>query len=202
MVEHPDVPLYAFDIETTGLSYTDSRVTTVAIYSPDVSFVIEDRDERRLIEALRERLASLPAGVVCTWNGAVFDGPFLAGRSRRLGLGDWFRFRIDREIIPKYEPQPGFSPEGLHPLFPAAGGENHDHLDVAYLWQDWAKATGTKWSLKPIARANGIDAIEVDREHMESLSVAERMAYNLSDVVATYRLAGGPSDNEPNGDSP
>jgi hypothetical protein len=197
MPERRDLPLYAFDIETTGLFCSDARVTTVAVYSPDVSFVIEDNDERRLITALGERFASLPAGVVCTWNGAVFDGPFLTGRSRRLGIGDWFRLRIDRTIVPKYEPQPGFAPEGLHPLFPAAdtmsdGGNWHDHLDAAYLWKDWAQVNDVKWELKPVARANGLDVIEVDREHMDALSVAERMAYNLSDVVATYQLAGGP----------
>lgn len=191
-----DVPLYAFDIETTGLVFTDSKVTTVAVYSPDVSFVIEDGDERRLIRQLAEHFASLPAGVVCTWNGAVFDGPFLAGRSRCIGLGGWFQSRIDLDIAPKYEPQPGFPPFGMYPLFPAADGQSHDHLDVAYLWQDWAKASGTKWSLKPVARANGIDVIEVDREHMDALTVAERMAYNLSDVVATYQLAGGPPPNK------
>ena len=31
--------------------------------------------------------------------------------------------------------------------------------------------------------------IEVDREHMGAFSAPERMAYCLSDVVATYRLA-------------
>jgi len=195
-----DTPLYAFDIETTGLSHTDSSVTTVAIYSPAVSFVIEDTNEKRLITALAERLAALPAGVICTWNGAVFDGPFLAGRSMRLGMGSWFDLREDASIAPKYEPQHGFAPKGLHPIFPAAdtfndGSNWHDHLDVAYLWKEWAQVTGTKWALKPVARANGIPVIEVDRAHMDALSVAERMSYNLSDVVATYQLAGGPDQS-------
>lgn len=192
MWSEPLTPLYALDIETTGLEWPTSRITTVALYSPSVSLVIEDADEARLIRRLAEHLGDLAAGTICTWNGAVFDGPFLARRTTVLGLGQWFELAPDPSIVPKYEPQPGFAPIGHHPAFPAAGHLVHRHLDVAYRWRGWAAANDVRWSLKPVARANGIDVIEVDREHMEALSAAERMAYNLSDVVATYRLAGGP----------
>jgi hypothetical protein len=63
-------------------------------------------------------------------------------------------------------------------------------LDVAYVWKDWALDNGVTWSLKPVAKALEIEGvIEVDRERVHLLTVPERMAYNLSDVVATYRLA-------------
>lgn len=180
-------PLYALDIETTDLAWPSARITTVAIDNPQVSFVLEDSDEARLIRHLAGHLGDLPAGTVCTWNGAVFDGPFLAGRTGALGLDKWFELAPDPCIVPKYEPQPGFAPVGHHPILPATGGQVHDHLDVAYRWGDWATANGVRWSLKAVARAVGVEVIEVDRAHMDGLSVAERMAYNLSDVVATYR---------------
>ena len=40
-----------------------------------------------------------------------------------------------------------------------------------------------------MARAVGLEVIEVDREHMGSLSEQERSAYCLSDARAAYRLA-------------
>ena len=185
------LPRYAFDLETTGLRWDTARITTVALYSPDVSVVIEDRDEARLIRRFRDVLRDLPRGVVISWNGAVFDGPFLAKRSDVLGIGPWFRLAADVKIVPKYEPQPGFEPVGLHPIFPAVDG-SHCHVDVAYRWRNWCDERDVHWSLKSTAKAVGLNPIEVDREHMDALSVPERMAYNLSDVVATYELSVGP----------
>ena len=185
-----EMPRYAFDIETTGLDWRADRVTTYALYGENVSVVEEGADERRLVLRMRDLLASLPAGVVLTWNGAVFDGPFVAGRSKVLGLPEWFDFARDPSIVPKYEPQPGFEAAGLHPIFPALGGATHSHTDIAYgYWRSWAQDYRVQHSLKPVARAVGIEVVKVDREHMGTLSVSERLAYCLSDVVATYRLA-------------
>jgi DNA polymerase elongation subunit (family B) len=187
-------PCYALDIETTSLEWPKGRITTLAVYNPEVSFVVEDTDEARLILALADRLADLPAGTICTWNGACFDVPYLVGRSRALGLPEWWDAILpDRHIVPRYDPQPGFDAFGYHLHARAAGEGVHDHLDVAYLWREWAERRRTRWSLKAVARANGLGVIEVDREHMEQLSVAERMAYNLSDVVATWHLARQPT---------
>ena len=60
------LPLYAFDIETTSLTWDTGRVTTVALCSAEHTFVLEDDDEARLLRALRSHLASLPAGIVVT----------------------------------------------------------------------------------------------------------------------------------------
>jgi DNA polymerase elongation subunit (family B) len=189
----PGGPRYALDIETTGLEWPTSRVTTVAVYSPAVSLVIEDADEPRLLGRLAEHLAGLPAGTICTWNGACFDVPYLVGRCRSLGLPSLFGCVADPSIVPRRSPQPGFLPVGHHLAAAAEGGATHDHLDVACLWQAWAAERGSRWGLKDVARAVGLAVIEVDRAHMDSLTVPERMAYNLSDVVATYELAGGPA---------
>jgi len=181
-----ETPVYALDIETTGLAWTTASVTSIAVYSPEVSAVFEDSDELRLLEAAVWFLGRLPAGRLVTWNGAVFDWPFLAGRAGTVGV-EWPAMVADAAIRPKYEPQPGFDPVGYHPAVPAADGE-HTHVDVAYLWREWAEANGVRWGLKPVARAVGLEVIEVDRTRMDALSVPDRMAYCLSDVVATYRL--------------
>lgn len=185
------LPLYAFDIETTSLTWDTGQVTTVAVCSAEHAFVLEDADEIRLLRALRSHLASLPEGIVVTWNGAVFDGPFLAGRADALGIERPCMLFSDRSIAPKYEPQPGFPSHGMHPIFDAAGIGLHHHVDVAYLWRERAEADGIRWALKPVARHLGIDVIEVDRSRMDALSRPERMAYNLSDVLATLELAEG-----------
>ncbi len=196
-------PRYALDIETApldpntadpreGLYWPTARITTVAVYNPSVSFVIEDGDESRLIMATVDRLADLPGGIICTWNGANFDYPMLIGRSRMLNLPDWWdSIVLDPTITPKYEPQPGFEPVGHDLILSAASGQ-HSHLDVAYLWKEWAASNDVKWRLKDVARANGMNPIEVDREHMDRLTVAERLGYNFSDTVVTYDLAPGP----------
>lgn len=101
-----------------------------------------------------------------------------------------FPLLMDTSISPKYEPQPGFDLVGYHLSMWATGGNHKSHSDMAYVWKDWAIDNEVTWSLKPVAKALGVEGvIEVDREHVHLLSVPERMAYNLSDVVATYRLA-------------
>lgn len=185
--------LYAFDLETTSLRWDTGRVTTAAVCSSDGSaWVTEDDDERRLLRAVRCHFADLPAGVVVTWNGAVFDGPYLAGRADALGVERPCMLFEDRRITPKYEPQPTFAARGYHPIFAAAGTGLHEHVDVAYLWRDWADGHQVRWGLKPVAKALGVEAIEVDRTRMDDLSKPERIAYCLSDVLATLALAGGP----------
>jgi hypothetical protein len=182
-------PRYALDIETTGLCWDSARITTFAVHGDGITAVYESSDEAQLLAQLRGLLASLAPGTVLTWNGAVFDGPFIAGRSRELGLGEWFDLVPDLSITPKYEPQPGYEAIGLHPVFPASSGAKHNHVDVAYgYWCSWAAEHGVHWGLKPVATAAGVDVIEVDRASMDDLTPPERMAYCLSDVVATYRL--------------
>ena len=50
---------------------------------------------------------------VTCWNGAVFDGPYLAGRADALGVERPCTLFADRSITPKYEPQPGFPRFGM-----------------------------------------------------------------------------------------
>jgi DNA polymerase elongation subunit (family B) len=182
---------YALDIETTGLDCRSDRVISAAIYSPTATVVMDDRDEVRLLGRLHSTLVELPPGLLVTWNGSVFDGPFLHRRAEANGMPAYAMFPLieDESIVPKYEPQPGFRACGYHLAIPDVDGNVRGHVDVAYAWRQWAADHGVKWSLKPVAKAAGTNGvIEVDRTAVDRLSIPERLAYNLSDVVATWKL--------------
>lgn len=190
-------PLYALDIETDtaaeqidpkyppGLDPRTSAITSVAIYSPVGSVVFDDPDEARMLRTVASWLHadSTVPGVIVTWNGANFDLPYLTERAARCGVELGFELQPTDLRPPKYEPLPGHSGGYL------ARVGKHGHADIAYAYKDWAAANGVAWSLKPVAAAHHIAAITVDRARMDQLSVAERLAYNFSDVVATHRLA-------------
>ena len=82
-------PIYGLDIETDttidGLDPAVASIVTVALSTPEGDEVLAG-PERELFLALDRRLADLPAGVIATWNGAVFDLPFLAHRARWWGM--------------------------------------------------------------------------------------------------------------------
>lgn len=179
--------MFAFDIETTGLDPHESRVTSAAIYGDGVSVVVEKADEERLLRNIAYAFYDIDPGLIVTWNGAVFDFPFLDHRYRLHGMTPFFTMVPNPAIVPKYEPVPGYL--GGYDIEVRTDVGTHYHRDIAYRYRSWAEANKVTWSLKPVVRAHGIDMIEVDREHMDRLSVAERMAYNLSDVVGTFELA-------------
>lgn len=153
--------------------------------------MLEDADEARLIRHLAGHLGDLPAGTVCTWNGAVRDGPFLAGRTEALGLDNWFELAPDPGSSPSTSPSPVSPPSATTRSCPAPARRT-----TTWTWptagEGGRRPTMSTGRSRPWPRAVGVEVIEVDRAHMDGLSVAERMAYNLSDVVATYRLAGDP----------
>lgn len=191
-------PLYALDIETDtdappgpdgtpgGLDPRVGAITSIAIHSTDGTVTFDDRDEGRLLRSLEGWLTDpgTTAGSVVTWNGACFDLPYLADRATRHSVNLPIQLIEAGEArTPKYEALPTHSGGYLARI------GRHDHIDIAYAWKTWAEAQQVPWSLKPVAKANGITVIEVDREQVAALTVAERMAYNLSDVVATLGLA-------------
>lgn len=184
-------PRYGFDIETTGLRWDEAKVTTFAIYGDGLTVAYESANEEELVLRMIDLFRELDTGIVVTWNGAVFDGPFLAGRFLEHHIDHGLRLVPNFTVVPKYEPQPGFARIGFDPLFASRSGE-HSHLDIAYgYWRKWAEdsKTTTKWALKPVASAVGINVIEVDRQHMDRLSQKERLAYCQSDARAAYMLA-------------
>ncbi len=183
-----DLPyLYALDIETTGLNPWKNHVTTISIYSPQASIVLEDTNEKRLLNNIQEWLCSQPKGLMCSWNGAIFDFPWLQARMKVNQVSCKFILELDPTIVPKYPPLPGF--KGGYSVVVVDKDEiQHTHIDTAFSYQAWSEKNGIHWGLKPVAKANGIKIIEVDRTKMDKLTIPERMSYNLSDVVATWEL--------------
>lgn len=179
--------IFGFDIETdtttNGLDPRVSRVTSIAVWSPTAQCCITEEDESVLLTGFARVLTDLRPGVVVGWNSSCFDLPFLATRAEHCGVELPIRLVADPGIRPKY----GFTPP--HSSGYRAEVAHHQHVDVAYAYQDIAASLGVAWSLKPVARALGIEVLEVDRERMHELSPAAIASYNVSDARATCLLA-------------
>lgn len=143
-------------------------------------------DEASMLAELEDFLENhVESGArIVTWNGAVFDMPFIYDRAHMLGVDVPLRLTPNEEIIPKYEPTPGH-----------AGGYDvtwgtHGHVDLAYFCKNDALERDIKWSLKPYVReVLGLSPIEVDREHMDRLTGQELRKYVASDGTITLALA-------------
>lgn len=195
--------LIALDIETdtaadqidpaipAGLDPRAAAITSIALLSAHGSIVLDDDDEERLLRMYLAWLDATPPGVIVTWNGSCFDLPYLADRAARHGMAAWMILSAADDRPPKYEALPGHA--GGYRASSADG--RFRHCDVAYAYQARAAQLGVTWSLKPVAKAHGIRMIEVDRAHVGALSIAERMAYNLSDTVGTLALANALGDS-------
>lgn len=203
--------IFALDIETDTSPLTDAEkaagfttrgldpritpVTAVALHADGETHVIHAEDyadgEAGLLSGVGAYMIGAGAnrnlgGVLVTWNGSVFDLPFLADRARTLGVDVWLsklELTPDERIVPKYDPLPGH-----------AGGYRATwcglpHIDMAYVDKDECLAAGVSWSLKPWAKHLGMNPVEVDRTRMHELSREELNAYVGSDAKITHDLA-------------
>jgi hypothetical protein len=173
-------PIYGLDIETDttvdGLDPAVARILTVALSSDEVDELFTG-DEPSLLAELDARLASLPPGVIATWNGAAFDLPFIADRAamyhQRLGL----RLELDPNIIVRGRSLPGH--RGAY----RASWHQHVHLDAYRVYRsDVGPALRISCGLKSIARFVGLPVVEVDREQIHGLSQEALHAYASSDA--------------------
>lgn len=187
MVTDAGVSLLAFDIETTGLDPLVDSITSAAVFGSGYAAVIEARDEACLIELIAQVFEQAGPVTIVGRNSAVFDFRFLYARCRAIGVPPFVGLAFDPQIAPKYDPLPGFL--GGYDVVVSTDRGSLRHVDIAYRYKSWAEMNQVPWSLKPVARAHGIEMIEVDRAHMGLLTTPERMAYNLSDVVGTHALA-------------
>lgn len=184
----PGYVLTVVDIETdtdgvNGLDPRQSRVVSAALAFSDADpLVFDDADEKTLLSRLGAAVCAR-SGLLVTWNGAGFDLPFLATRSSMLGLDIGLSTVTDLSIPVKYA-----APEGLGGPVRARWGSTA-HVDVSFLYKEFAADRRVSWSLKPVARAIGLSPVEVDRERIHELSVDELRAYVLSDVEVTLALA-------------
>lgn len=180
--------LYALDIESTGLSPIESKMVSVAIAAPDESLVLVSEDEVSLFRDLTAWLKNSrrKPGTIVTWNGAGFDWPYMYTRAMALGVGE---FLDELTIVEHEERRPTYKPIEGHNGGYAVSFAGHDHADIMRPWKSWSVSQKISNSLKSVAKAKGIDVIEVDRTKITELSRAELVAYNISDVAATLTLA-------------
>jgi DNA polymerase elongation subunit (family B) len=168
----PGRPLYGLDIETDttvdGLDPDRSSIVAVAVSGDGVDEVITG-DESEVIAGVDQLLASLPDGVLITWNGTRFDLPFLATRAQRAGVPTGLRLG----------PPP---PRGARRRR-ATSWHGHRHLDGLDLYRaDVGRLLGLSCALKSLARLVGEPPVEVDRARIHELDAAELREYVLSDA--------------------
>ena len=96
---------------------------------------------------------------------------------------------LELTIVEHEERKPTYNPIAGHTGGYAVNFAGHDHADIMRPWKSWSSAQKISNSLKSVAKANGIEVIEVDRTKITELSRAELVAYNISDVAATLTLA-------------
>lgn len=183
----PRPPVYGLDIETDtsvdGLDPGVGAIVTVALSSAGDDEVF-DGPETAMLAAVDARLASLPPGVLATWNGAFFDLPFLADRAAHHGVELGLRLTLDPRIPSRREPLPGH--RGAY----RARWHGHHHLDAYQLYRaDVGPVLGISCSLKVIARLVGLAPVEVDRARIHDLSPGALAAYVTSDARLTRLLA-------------
>lgn len=170
--------------ERRGLDPRIGSITAIALSTQDGEIVLEaDRvGERAMLEQLDGLLASR-VGVLVTWNGAVFDLPFIADRAATLGVTLGLQLTPNAEIPVKYEPLPGHT-GGYEATWHAL-----NHSDIMVPYREIAERNAARWSLKDVARSLGMNPVEVDRANMHELSADELRAYVASDAVVTRALA-------------
>jgi hypothetical protein len=191
------IGIYGLDIETDttpmhdstprGLDPATTSIVNVAVSTRDGEIVFRG-DEKSLLLSLDRYIRNLPVGVVATWNGAVFDLPFILSRAKFLGIELGLTVSPAENIRPKYEPLPGHR-GGYHGVWSNHTAVPHVHLDIAYALQKHATDLGIQWSLKPLARHHGLSPIEVDRTAVHLLTPEQQDEYVASDARVTRVLA-------------
>lgn len=167
-----------------GLDPGHTPVTDVAFCGRDFHEVFTG-DEVAVLTDTFELISMLDRSeVLVTWNGSVFDLPFLAARASKHGIAVPYDLVLDPAIVPKYDPTPGFE-GGYRALI---DGRDR-HVDLAYVAKPFAQELGVSWSLKPFAQhCLGESLVSVDRTNMHLLTENQRRAYVASDADGTFRL--------------
>src|SRR5690606_16145355 len=189
------VPVYGLDIETDttvdGLDPGVARILTVAVSSEEVDELFTG-PEPELLAELDERLRSLPAGVLATWNGAAFDLPFIADRAAMAGVPLGLRLELDPHLHVKGRSLPGH--RGAY----RCAWYDHAHLDAYRLYRaDVGPALRISCGLKSIARFVGLPVVEVDRTQIHGLNQEALHAYASSDARLARVLAELRRDSAP-----
>lgn len=178
-------------LRSGGLDPAFTRIVNVAVVGDDFEEVFECDsvdDERLMLADLDMFLADLPPSFLVSWNGSVFDFPFLASRAAFHQLPIGLHLTHDDAIVPKYDPTPGFA-GGVAVSWRNRTPVPHAHFDVAYLYTQAAADAGVSWSLKPVARYFGLEPVEIDRTRIHEADPQLLRDYVLSDAACTRALA-------------
>jgi hypothetical protein len=173
-------PLYGLDVETDtsvdGLDPSCSAIVAVAVATPWGDEVLTGA-EPDLLRRTDDLVASLPAGVLVTWNGSGFDLPFLADRSRLAGVPIGLRLWNDASVAASRPSLPG------HAAPYRGAWYHHGHLDGYRLYRsDVGRSLGLSCGLKALARLCGLEPVEVDRSQVHRLGHDELRDYVASDA--------------------
>ena len=197
--DRPRIGVVAIDIETDttpchepaqacctgrGLDPAITTITAVAISDENGETVLDAEamgSESALIQEL-DRILMSKTGLLFTWNGAVFDIPFIADRAKLLEIQIGLTTSPAPWATVKYRPIPGH--EGGY----SAGWGTLQHVDVMTWYQQSAIDHGVGWSLKPISTLYGLEPVIVDRAAMHELTAGELEAYVASDARVTRQL--------------
>ena len=178
--------IYGIDIETDVRGGTldpalaPIRAVAVSTRSSEVTFT---GDEASILVDVDHHLAGLPEGIVASWNGAVFDLPYIADRARilRVGIGLVLcpdqRRRVMCDLLPGHEV-----------AYRATWG-HHRHLDTFRLYGD-SGTTSTLGSLLGLPRRRAATIASTGNLLNEALHAHAASDARLARVLAERRGQG------------
>lgn len=178
--------IYGIDIETDVRSgaldpaVAPIRAIAVSTRSSEVTFT---GDEATILLDVDHHLTALGDGVVATWNGAVFDLPYIADRARRLGVG------IGLVLCPDHRRRVGCDLLPGHEVGYRARWGGHRHLDTFRLYGD-SGSTSTLGSLLGLPRRRAATIASTGNLLNEALHAHAASDARLARVLAERRGQG------------
>jgi len=175
--------IYGIDIETDlsrgtiDPALAPIRAIGVSVRNAEDTFT---GDEASILRQVDARLAELPPGIVATWNGAIFDLPYIADRARVLGVALDLVLCADRRRRSARELLPGH--DGA---YRATWGE-HRHVDTFRLYGD-SGSSGTLGSLLGLPRRRAATIASTDDLLNEALHAHAASDARLARVLAERR---------------
>lgn len=198
--------IYGFDIETLnderqGLDPThpNSRITQIALETADRAYVFENDSEFAILDDFVGVLLDLPSGLLAGWNSSIFDLAFIHTRAEVVNarwVNRLLRLIPQPDLKPKYAFTPGHNTGYMAQFVSKDAKTIHSHLDIAYAYKSFADSFGldetgkpvVKWSLKPVAKAAGVEMYEIDRTRLHEYTLEEQRRYVMSDAHGTREL--------------
>lgn len=178
-----DQDIYGIDIETDtrrgSVDPAEAPIRAIGISARNLDDTFTG-DEVTILRRVDERLRELPGGILATWNGAIFDLPYIADRARLLGvdldlvLCPDRRRRNSRALLP-----------GHDSAYRATWGA-HRHLDTFRLYGD-SGTGGTLAGLLGLQRRRAATIASTDDLLNEALHAHAASDARLARVLAERR---------------